>query len=158
MKRMKCFLIMLLVLPISGFRADDYPRNPQIDVLHYIFELALNDENDVIFGKTSIQVRFRKGDVSGFKLDLTGGDSGPAETGMTIESIRCEGQSVEFTHDRNRISLKLLSASKANESRTYVIKYSGIPADGLVISGHSEENVGDTTMGALFAVDALDAT
>ena len=39
---------MLLVLAISGGWADDYPRNPQIDVQHYVFELALNDENDVI--------------------------------------------------------------------------------------------------------------
>ena len=45
---------MLLVLAISGGWADDYPRNPQIDVLHYVFELALNDENDVISGITTI--------------------------------------------------------------------------------------------------------
>ncbi|MCH7604073.1 MAG: hypothetical protein IIB54_15035, partial [Planctomycetes bacterium] len=116
MKRMKCFFIMLLVTPISGAWADDYPRNPQIDVLHYVFELALNDENNVITGRTSIQVRFHEGGVSRFELDLIGGDPGPSGTGMTIESIECEGQPLEFTHDKNRISLNLLSKTKVNES------------------------------------------
>ncbi|MCH7571570.1 MAG: M1 family peptidase [Planctomycetes bacterium] len=139
MKRMKCFFIMLLVTPISGAWADDYPRNPQIDVLHYVFELALNDENNVITGRTSIQVRFHEGGVSRFELDLIGGEFGPSGTGMTIESIQCEGQSLEFTHDKNRISLNLLSKTKVNESRTYVIEYSGIPADGLIISKNKHD-------------------
>ena len=49
-------------------RADNYPRNYSIDVLHYLFELKLSDNTDEILGKASIAVLFKTNDVKQSQL------------------------------------------------------------------------------------------
>jgi hypothetical protein len=51
---------------------DTYPRNPDIDIQHYVFALTLSDASDEIAGEATIDVRFVRGDVAEFSLDLIG--------------------------------------------------------------------------------------
>ena len=38
--------------------ADNYPRQPGIDVQHYIFRVTLSDDNDEITGETTVAIKF----------------------------------------------------------------------------------------------------
>ena len=64
---------MALVLVFSSVAApaDTYPKNPNLDVLHYRFELLLSDASDGISGVTTVQVRFLTDGVTEFELEWT---------------------------------------------------------------------------------------
>ncbi len=119
--------------------ADNYPRNPHVDILHYAFQLRLTDENDIVEGKARITVRFLADGISRFHLDLVrrkASERGPVETatGMTVTSITRSDSSLAFSHDDDLIWIDMSSPSTTGEQRTYTVSYTGIPADGLVIS------------------------
>ena len=63
--------LLLLFLPVQGRAqtSDGYPRNTDIDILHYQFRFTLSDESDVSTGTTRITVQFRTAGVSEFTLD-----------------------------------------------------------------------------------------
>ena len=121
--RIRCFLlgaaiIVLVTMAPPAGGADSYPKNLDIDVLHYDFELWLSDAGNRIEGVTTIQVRFVTGGVDGFAIDLA--NERPAEEGTgtptvgmavaAVEELRGEtvdDEPLPFTHadDRLRISL-----------------------------------------------------
>lgn len=133
MKRRILLLFMLLCCGSFVF-ADSYPRNANIDVLHYKFQLTLSDKTDEIRGHTEIEIQFKVDGVSEFALDLIGQLHPDSTTGMTVTGITRNEQAVDFSHKNNRIHFQLRTPSQANERRTYAISYNGIPADGLIIS------------------------
>ena len=63
-------LLFIFFLFTGPALADNYPRNYNIDILHYKFELGLSDSTDQINGIASITVLFKKNDLQGFRLDL----------------------------------------------------------------------------------------
>ena len=111
--------------------ADDYPRMPGIDVLHYTFWLQLSDSTDEIVAKTTVEVHFVSGGETGFHLDLIGKRG---MTGMRVSSISEDGEPIPFTHKGDRINVLPLSPTRAGERRSYTIHYRGVPLDGLVIA------------------------
>ncbi len=127
-------LLFVLILSCSFVFADSYPRNPNIDVLHYKFQLTLSDETDEIRGHAEIEIQFKVDDVSEFALDLIGQLHPDSTNGMTVTGITQNEQAVAFSHKNYRIHFQLRSPSRANERRTYAVSYHGIPADGLIIS------------------------
>ncbi len=60
---------------------DTYPRQPGIDVQHYVFGITVNDDNDEIAGETTVVVRFVKDGVTEVALDLASAADGK---GMTV--------------------------------------------------------------------------
>jgi hypothetical protein len=129
-----------------------------IDVLHYKFNIGLNDVNDTIQGVAEIKVKFLvpKSEVI---LDLT--NVGPAGKGMKTGSIKFLNPSSEITyqlsgvnekvetiktgishginvrgsiHKDEKLRILLGKEMKVNDTATFIIPYSGIPADGLIIS------------------------
>ena len=78
-------LILFAVSPTLGRAADVYPKNLDIDVLHYVFELTLSDTTDRINGVTNVQIRFLTDGVESFELDLVGRNDAP-ETGMIVSA------------------------------------------------------------------------
>lgn len=133
------FVVTLVCAPAGA--ADDYPRNWNVDVLHYRFHLELRDDTDVIAGEAEITVRFLVSGISEFSLDLIGRDPGAA-TGMEVSSVSRDGESVRFSHVDNRITISMASPSTAEERRTFTVSYRGEPADGLIIG---ENMFGDRT-------------
>src|SRR5262245_42473209 len=102
------FLAFALLLPLTA-EADTYPRQPGIDVQHYVFRIGLTDNSNELTGETTITVRFLRDGVADLSLDLT---SVTAGKGMTVQSVRRGGaidtpgpavDNLMFTHDANRL-------------------------------------------------------
>ena len=119
----------LLSLPFSPAIAQLY--NPVIDVQHYDFSLALNDDNNSIRGTAVITVLFRE-TAPQFTLDLT--EKNSTGKGMTVLSVSENNQPISFSQDSNHLLLQ--TGSTAGARHSYTIRYEGIPADGLVISNN----------------------
>src|SRR5271157_1060937 len=125
----------LIALLVSCFyvppgNADNYPRQPEIDVQHYAFRVALNDANDEIAGETTAIIRFVKDGVARITLDLASPANGK---GMTVTEVTVDGAAAEFAHQANRLAIELPSAPEAGALRRITVTYHGIPADGLKI-------------------------
>lgn len=120
-------LAILLVAATAGARADDYPLDPRIDVLHYRFALELNDETDRIEGVATLTVQLAAPDVERVAFDLIGGSG----SGMQVAVVRVDGESAAFEHGSDRLTVTL----PAGPPRTLAVevRYAGTPADGLVI-------------------------
>src|SRR5438067_3941748 len=84
-------------------RADTYPRQPGVDVQHYVFRVTLSDDTDEIAGETTVTVRFVKEGVTQFALDLG--------SAMTVSEVG----SNQFRHDGDKLQINLNSAPKAGE-------------------------------------------
>ncbi|MFG0329393.1 MAG: M1 family metallopeptidase [Phycisphaerales bacterium] len=126
----------------AAARADDYPRDPRIDLLHYDFALTLVDEHDTIEGVTTALVRFVEPGVDAFTLDLIG-RSEEKGTGMVVRSVEAaDGAPIDFTHNDDRLTIRPGGANGANDERAFIIRYEGTPADGLIIS---ENKYGERT-------------
>jgi aminopeptidase N len=112
-------------LPLLAFLAcaalaDTYPRQPGIDVQHYIFRVTLSDDMDEIAGETTVTVRFVTEGVTHVALDL-----GAA---MTVSAV-----DAPFRRDGDRLDITLPSAPAIGELRRFTVKYRGTPAAGLKI-------------------------
>lgn len=114
--------------------ADNYPRQPGIDVQHYRFALTLSDDTDAIEGEAAITIRFVREGVARFTLDLASAANGK---GMTVGSVASAGAPVKFTHTADRLTIELAAAPKAGERREFAVVYRGIPAGGL----HAVKNI-----------------
>jgi aminopeptidase N len=108
---------------------------PNIDVQHYTFAITLNDANDNIKGKADVTIKFT-GNVNEPELNLVKKNS--TEKGMLISSINEDGKALKFVQDSDVVHI--LSPAKINTTHTYTINYSGIPADGLIISVNKHGN------------------
>jgi len=123
------FLWLVLLGPAAGY-ADTYPRQPGVDVQHYIFRLTLSDETDEIVGQATVDVRFVLDGVAELALDLVSvGDGG----GMSVLAVLSGGVPVEYAHAGDRLRIVLASAPHAGERRTFTVHYGGVPAGGLRI-------------------------
>lgn len=122
-------ILFLFLLPITHTSAQLY--NPVIDVQHYDFSLALNDDSNSIRGTAVISVLFRT-NATRFSLDLTAKNS--SGKGMTILSITENNQPVTFSQDSTHLTLQTSAAARSQHS--YTIRYEGIPADGLIIANN----------------------
>ena len=107
-------------------------------MLNYRFEINLNDTSDIIRGQTRIEILF-KTDVDQFYLDFTNRNS--EGIGMVTEEVLEDGNIADFIHENDRIVVTIHHAGKGSV-RKYTIRYTGIPADGLIIS---ENKFGDRT-------------
>jgi len=105
---------------------------PGIDVEHYDFALALSDDSDRIEGEATLDVRYTVAEVPALVLDLIGPTA--AGTGMTVSAVTENGEPVAFEQANNRLRITPAALPAPNERRTYTVTYSGVPADGLIIS------------------------
>ncbi len=121
-------LVATLAILASLAFADTYPRQPGIDVQHYVFRVTLSDDNDAITGETTVTVRFVKDGLTSFWLDLASAADGK---GMTVSAVASGAAPVKYTHAADRLTLSLDPPSKAGELRSYTVKYRGTAANGL---------------------------
>jgi aminopeptidase N len=104
---------------LAALHADNYPRQPGIDVQHYRFAVTLSDDTDEIAGETTVEVLFVKDGVAEVSLDL-------AAT-MQVSEV----SEATYRRDGDRLVLKPSAAAKAGEHRRFTVKYRGTPKDGL---------------------------
>ena len=126
------FSIVMFLLPLFG-RADTYPVNKNIDIIHYSFSLSLSDSSDEITGKTHITILFKKAGIRDFRLDLINQSAERKGKGMVIDGISVANAAVLFTHQNDEVIIRLSKPSMADSQMVFTISYHGIPFDGLRI-------------------------
>jgi len=141
-------LLALAAVPFL-LRADTYPRQPGVDVLHYSIQLSLGDGADEISGETAIRVRFIQANVREVTFDLAALTDG---RGMSVSSIAMSGRPLPFTHrPDNKLVITLPAAPEVQSRVEFVVRYQGSPrifkpAKGLSIA---QNRHGDRTFYAL---------
>lgn len=115
---------------------DTYPKNPNIDVVNYIFRLELSDATDEIVAEATVDVRFVVNGIQELRLDLTNTSNALNGKGMSVSRVMSDGKTLEYGHANNVLLIKLPRASKANQREKFTIFYKGIPATGLKIANN----------------------
>ena len=132
---MKIIAVLFSLLPFVALASDPYPRNKNIDIKHYSFQLEVNDSTDVLAGTATVTVYFFK-PLQEFELDLT---SNMKVSSVTLDESKSK---LEFKHQNDRLKIILPGKTAATLQKSFTIKYSGIPKDGFVIS---KNKFGDRT-------------
>ncbi len=111
---------------------------PGIDVQDYDFALTLSDTTDRIKGTATVRLRVTTDTLTAVRLDLIGRNQAQATApsqvpGMRVTSVSEEEASVPYRHSNDILRIDPSSDFKAGQTHTYRIRYSGTPADGLII-------------------------
>ena len=115
--------IWFLAAIVCGY-ADNYPRQPGIDIVHYDIALALTDTSDSIAGATRIHVRMRNDGVSGMRLDFAG---------MQVDSLQVQGVPRSFSLRDGSLSFDFGRKFARGEVAIVAVRYHGKPEQGLTI-------------------------
>lgn len=123
-------LIPFLLLLSVNARSQHIYR-PGIDVIHYDFQVRVNDSNDSIEAKAAITVQCIQS-TKEIVFDLKNrNDTGK---GMQVYTVSENGRPLKFYHIHDQIRIDLSEVATEKSIHTYQIEYGGIPADGLIIS------------------------
>jgi aminopeptidase N len=125
----KSFFCLCCVALIFSLTSKAQSPGAVIDIQHYGFNIKLNNQNDTIKGEANIAVSFLK-DAGSFKLNLV--KKKADGKGMLVSSVTENGGNLPFQQDEDAITVS--TQAKSGTEHNYVITYSGIPADGLIIS------------------------
>ena len=128
---------LLSFFPVQG--KDGNKRYPFIDIIHYDFSIAVSDTSNIIYGHSKISVNFI-GTVNTLEFDLK--SRGTGDKGMVVQNVTFDKGSLKWNHSDNKIIINLDESIKAGSTGVFSIDYSGIPADGLIIS---DNKYGDRT-------------
>lgn len=133
---MKKIVLLALLSGIINYSIGQKP-DAAIDVQHYTFALVLNDDNNSIQGKATIEVLLLKNMRSlAFELVSKRADG----KGMTVQHITENNNPVTFRQSADSIHIDL--TAKTGEKRVVEITYEGIPADGLIIANNKYKHRG----------------
>jgi len=127
-------LALAMVAAVGPARADTYPRQPGIDVLHYAFHLTLADDSDAIEGEAAVRFRVLESGVLTLVLDLAQPSPERAGRGMTVTRVTESGAPLRFEHAQDRLRVALDRPFRVGEPREVVVRYHGSPAAGLLIA------------------------
>jgi aminopeptidase N len=125
--------VSLFIFLITGALSakDKYPVSQETDILHYSFRISLNDSTDQIEGEAELTVNLI-GSGSKINLDLKGiNETGK---GMVIKRVTTGSLELAFGHLKDRLTIAIPDSVKIPGAFTLKVEYSGIPADGLIIS------------------------
>lgn len=140
---MKLFsLALLLLMAFSSRATDTYPKNPDIDMLHYAFSITLSEDTDEITSVARIQVKFKKEGIAKARLDLINKSEALKQKGMVVTSVMANGKALKYQHEKDVLWITLDTPTTAGEVRVLEVSYHGIPATGLLIGPNTN---GDRT-------------
>jgi aminopeptidase N len=122
--------VLAIAFLVAQVQAANAQISSNIDVQHYRFELTLSDASDTIKGTGTITAAFPRG-TSNCQLDLAGINQ--EGKGMQVLDVTEGNNKIPFTHISNKLTISFASEVKPGGSRTFSIRYKGIPADGLII-------------------------
>ena len=126
--------LVSLLLIATGFapRVDTYVRQP-LDVEHYRFALTLTDSTDRIAGEATVRMRLLAPSLATVWLDLANVSASRQARGMAVTSVTRNGVALRFTHADDHLTMTLDKLTTAGETIELVVRYAGIPADGMQI-------------------------
>lgn len=145
-------IVAHVLVPGDSARADTYPRQDRVDVIEYVFRLALDDETDSIEGLATIDLLISDPGREPISFDLVG-RSGKRPGGMTVHAVWVagsdnkaalgpapaggeRGEVREFVHAGDRLTVPLPAMTLGDARLRITIAYSGIPATGLEIGNN----------------------
>jgi aminopeptidase N len=129
---MRKLLVLLLSIPaIYSTAQKNEDARISIDVIHYNFQLRLNDDNNIITGTAEIDLICRK---PGNQLTLDLMSKNADGKGMVVGSVEINNTKSTFIHRDNVLALANQEAFNKDSLCHLRITYSGIPSDGLIIS------------------------
>lgn len=131
------FLLLAFASPACAgtgpIRRDTYPKNPDIDMLHYSFDLTLSDATDVIRGVATIDARYMKAGQRGLRLDLVQLSDTLDGRGMCVDAVRMGEIDLTFRHEGDQLFIDLPESPAAGTLVQVEVVYHGTPATGLHI-------------------------
>ena len=127
MKHIYFFLFSLL--PYTILAKDPYPKNPNIDILNYKFEIHLNDTSDIIYGSADIALNIKDSEDR-VRLDLI--SQGIDGMGMEVKKVTFNGSEVSYSHDNDVLLIETGALEYSSRDIINVV-YSGMPITGLII-------------------------
>ncbi|MGQ9620816.1 MAG: M1 family metallopeptidase, partial [Bacteroidales bacterium] len=132
-------IFISIIFPCFIFFTAGFAGKPgwPVDVMKYEFCLRLNDSTDIIYGETVTEIRFT-GLTSQIELDFRNGDQ--SGRGMKVHAVTLDGCEVQWSHTDNMLRIIPGRSMPVNSTATVRITYSGIPADGLIISNNKYGN------------------
>ena len=131
----KSFLLLFCSYFFVGqLNADNYPKNPDIDILHYRFELILSDDEDIIRGSATLYILFKVKGLKKIRLDLVNKDDTSEGKGMEVSKVTLNGRTQKYVHRENVLTIVLDQPSRVNQVISLTIDYYGVPASGLKIA------------------------
>jgi aminopeptidase N len=122
------FLWLAIVGAHGMASADTYPRQPGVDVVHYVFQLTVSDESREIDGETAVRFRVLTDGLDQIVLDL---GTSVGQRGMYVSTVTENGNRLEFSHEDDRLAIKLPARAAAGDERTVSVQYRGAPRSGL---------------------------
>ncbi|MFM1879428.1 MAG: hypothetical protein RLZZ241_2294 [Bacteroidota bacterium] len=115
---------------------DSYPKNPNVDVINYRFNLELSDQTDIIEASATIDFVFKVADMDKLRLDLIAGNPQSGIKGMEVMAITQGDYALGFTHQNDELLIFLKAPPAADQVQSVTIRYRGIPAAGLYIGNN----------------------
>ena len=100
-----CIVFFTNTIPVN----DGYPKNPNIDVINYIFNIELSDTTDEIVVDLTVDVRFLAKGVEKMRLDLVNASSKLQNKGMVVSGVSSNGNPLKFYFLMNFVKISLLS-------------------------------------------------
>ena len=138
--RIAC-LIVLMTTPIVS-TADTYPVNPDIDIVHYRFELDISNPSGQIAARAGIRAKFLDAGIKQLRLDLVNRTDERDGRGMSVSAVSNEGVALDFRHEDDVLWIELPRPSAVDEVFEVSIDYGGFPVTGLLIK---ENKYGEVT-------------
>ncbi len=129
---MKSFNQLIFLFLLVFFSKTASAQNKAIDVQHYSFSITLNDSNNIIRGKAGIEFIIKQ-PASEVYFDLAGPND-QTRKGMKVISVTEGNNELKFTQDANHVNVYFNEPLPLNAEENITISYSGVPADGLIIS------------------------
>ncbi len=126
-------IVLFLYFFITVEGNDGYKRNHAVDILNYNFSISVNDTNNIISGHGEITIHFIAA-IKTLSFDLK--NKSADGKGMSVQNVSFDKGSLIWTHVNNKITVIFTDSVKAETQGIVSIDYSGIPADGLIISNN----------------------
>ena len=123
------YFFLFSLFPYTILAKDPYPKNPNIDILNYKFEIHLNDTSDIIYGSADIALNIKDSEDR-VRLDLV--SQGKDGKGMEVKKVTFNGSEVSYSHD-NDVLLIETGAFEYSSRDIINVVYSGMPITGLII-------------------------
>ena len=131
----KSFLLLFCSYLLFGqLNADNYPKNPDIDILHYRFELILSDDEDIIRGSTTLYILIKVKGLKKIRLDLVNRDDATEGKGMEVSKVTLNGRTQKYVHSEKVLTIVLDQPPRVNQEIFLTIDYYGVPVSGLKIA------------------------
>ena len=123
------YFFLFSLLPYTILAKDPYPKNPNIDILNYKFEIHLNDTSDIIYGSADIALNIKDSEDR-VRLDLI--SQGKDGKGMEVKKVTFNGSEVSYSHDNDVLLIETGALEYSSRDIINVV-YSGMPITGLII-------------------------